>query len=72
MKLDLSQSYMGEGGRGERAKALLTHFGSLQNIFNATQEQLANVDGIHEELAKFIRGLLERNSPKIGTKIGTI
>lgn len=70
---DRKRQYLLEGIQGigpKRAQALLTHFGSLRNIFNASHEELACVEGIHKALAisidnfvkfgstdKFIRGL---------------
>jgi len=38
-----------------RAKALLMHFKTLQNIFNAPEEELANIPGIGPKIAKKIR-----------------
>lgn len=54
---DRKRQYLLEGIRGvgpKRAKALLSHFGSIRNIFNASCQELANVEGIHESLAIYI------------------
>lgn len=43
-----------EGIGAKRKKALLTHFGSPRGIAGASLEQLQNVDGINEKIAKKI------------------
>jgi Fanconi anemia group M protein len=47
------------GVSSARAEALLDHFGSLQAIFAASQDQLTRVDGIGPETARRIRTVLE-------------
>ena len=43
----------------QRRKALLTHFGSIEGIRNATLEELTQVAGINEELALALQSGLE-------------
>ena len=42
------------------ARRLLKEFGSIQEIFTATEEELKEVEGIGEKKAESIRGLLEK------------
>jgi excinuclease ABC subunit C len=42
-----------------RRKSLLAHFGSLAAIQRATEEQIAEVDGIGPELAAIVKSELE-------------
>ncbi len=44
-----------------RAKALLKHFKSPENIFNATEDELRKVKGIGKGIAKKIKKVLEKN-----------
>jgi ERCC4-type nuclease len=56
------RQYLLEGIQGigpKRAKALLLHFGSLRNIFNATCQKLISVKGIHQALAVSIDQLVK-------------
>lgn len=46
----------------KRKQALLTHFENLDNIFNASVEEICQVNGIHEKLAKTIYDTLQENS----------
>lgn len=50
-----------EGVGKEKRKALLTAFKSVENVANATEEQLAAVPGIGEKLAKNIKRYFEEN-----------
>lgn len=43
-----------------RAKALLKHFKTPQNIFNATEKELQKVKGVGKKIAKNIRNILEK------------
>ncbi len=47
-----------------KARALLKHFGSPERVFTATQEELMQVAGIGEKLAKKIRLLLAKKYEK--------
>ncbi len=40
------------------AKSLLSHFGSVENVFTAEEDELLEVDGIGEEKARSIRNLV--------------
>jgi len=40
------------------AKRLLEHFGTVENIFSANEEELKRVDGIGEKLAKRIKNIM--------------
>ena len=42
------------------SKRLLEHFGSVEKIFMASEEQLRKVDGIGKKLAKNIRTLIAK------------
>ncbi len=56
----LRQSALDEApgiGKG-RKKALLTHFGSLQKLMEASQDELASVEGIGPKLARQLHGYL--------------
>jgi len=41
-------------------KRLLEHFGSIEDVFSATEEDLREVEGIGKKLAKRIRKILEK------------
>jgi ERCC4-type nuclease len=61
------QQYLLEGFSGigpKRAKALLSHFKSLRQIFNATPEDLSKVNGISPSLAAAIDTLLNSSVSK--------
>ncbi|MEC9071082.1 MAG: helix-hairpin-helix domain-containing protein, partial [Myxococcota bacterium] len=47
-----------DGVGPKRVKALLTRFGSLQGVREATEEQLATVSGISPELARRLKSEL--------------
>jgi excinuclease ABC subunit C len=57
-----------------RRKALLTHFGSVSALRAATQQELANVPGIGEKIAKSIYEQLANRptSEKIDVQTGEI
>lgn len=62
---DRKRQYLLEGIRGigpKRAKTLLLHFGTLRNIFNASSQELARVEGIHEALAVYIDQFVKSGS----------
>lgn len=44
----------------EKSKRLLKHFGTPQKIFLASEEELQNVEGVGEKLAKRIRKILTK------------
>lgn len=46
----------------KRKQALLTHFENLDNIYNASVEEISQVNGIHEKLAKTIYDTLQEKS----------
>jgi ERCC4-type nuclease len=48
----------------EKAARLLDHFGSVQSVINASFEELQQVKGIGENLARSIRDLLEPDPPE--------
>ncbi len=41
------------------AKALLSHFGNVENVFTATEEELKKVEGMGGKRAKAIRSIIE-------------
>jgi Fanconi anemia group M protein len=41
------------------AKALLTHFGNVENIVNANEEELQEIEGMGKKKAKAIRSIIE-------------
>jgi Fanconi anemia group M protein len=41
------------------AKALLTHFGNVENVVNATEEELKEVEKMGAKKAKAIRSIIE-------------
>ncbi|MBI4016666.1 MAG: DEAD/DEAH box helicase [Candidatus Aenigmarchaeota archaeon] len=47
------------------AKSLLTHFGSIRAVVNAAEEQLKEVDGVGEKIAKGIKELSGKEYKKI-------
>lgn len=46
------------------ARKLLKHFGSLEKVFTATEEELREVDGIGPKTAKVIRLILTKKYEK--------
>jgi len=48
----------------EKAKRLLKHFGTPEKVFTASEEELKQVEGIGEKLAKKIRYILRKNYEK--------
>jgi len=47
------------------AKQLLEHFGSVENVFTALEEELLEVEGIGGEKSRAIRKLIEESSGKM-------
>lgn len=45
-----------------KSESPIDHFGSLQNIFNAPVEELEDIDGIHEALARYISDFIRRKA----------
>jgi len=48
----------------EKSRSLLKHFGTPQKIFTASEEELKNVEGVGEKLAKKIRKILTKSYEK--------
>ena len=48
----------------QTARKLLKHFGTLENIFMATEEELTGIEGIGPKTAKMIRTLLTKKYEK--------
>ncbi len=62
LTLEELQQFVVEGLPGVSAvlaKRLLTHFGSVEDIMNASREELKKVHGIGDEKAKEIRKILK-------------
>jgi excinuclease ABC subunit C len=62
-------------GLGEiRRKSLLSHFGSVSALRSATQQEIANVPGIGEKMAKsiFDQLALRSTSNKVDLQTGEI
>ena len=54
------------------AKILLEHFGNVENIINAKQEELLKVDGMGDKRAKTIRNVIESEYKKEEDEINQI
>ncbi len=58
-KIRILRALPGIGAKS--AKTLLYHFGSIRNIFNASEEELLDVPGIGEKTAGKIQDILKEN-----------
>lgn len=55
---------------GKMARRLLCHFRTPQRLFNATEDELQNVDGVGKALSRKIREILRAEYPKTGKGCG--